>query len=88
MSFKQYLKENEELQSIVVDTEDVIELLKEASEKLGELQNRYERATGYRTTDFLAYKSMIDEVISSDGGEAGLEPFMDKLFRDASKNDI
>lgn len=88
MSFKQYLKENEELQSIVLDTEDIIGQLKEVSEKLEELQKKYERATGHRTTDFLAYKSMIDEIISSDGGEAGLEPLMDNLFRDASKNDI
>lgn len=88
MSFKKYLKENEELKSIVIETEDVIELLKEASKKLGDLQKRYEMATGERTTDFMAYKSMVDEIISSDGGEAGLEPLMNMLFRDASKGDI
>jgi len=87
MSFKKYLKENEDMQHVVIDAQDIVELLKEASEKLGVLQKRYEEATGQRTTDFLHFKSMVDEIISTDNGEAGLEPFVDALFQETASKD-
>lgn len=62
-------------------------MLQEASKKLGELQTRYEDATGQRTTDFLHFKSMVDQVISSDNGEAGLEPLVNNLFKKVASKD-
>jgi len=88
MSFKKYLKENEEMRAVVIDAQDVVDILKEASQKLGELQKHFEMASGNRTTDFLRFKSMVDEIISSDNGEAGLEPFVDMLFHETARKDV
>jgi len=79
-SFQKYLKENEDMRGIVTDAADVVQGLKDISKEFAELQKRYEQATGHRTTDFLHFKSMVDEIISTDNGEAGLEPFVDDLF--------
>jgi len=87
MSFQKYLKENEEMRSIVMEAQDVVEILKEASQKLNELQKHYEQITGHRTPDFLYFKSMVDEIISTDNGEAGLEPFVDALFSETVSKD-
>ena len=86
-SFQKYLKENEDMRGIVTDAADVVQGLKDISKEFAELQKRYEQATGHRTTDFLHFKSMVDEIISTDNGEAGLEPFVDALFQETAAKD-
>ncbi|MFW6174080.1 MAG: hypothetical protein ACOC5T_10075 [Elusimicrobiota bacterium] len=75
------------MKGIVVDADDVVQKLKDISADLGQLQKRYEKATGRRTTSFLHFKSMVDEIISTDNEEAGLESFVDNLFQEIARID-
>ena len=82
MSFKKYLKENEEMEMVVSKAKSAYDALVHASLMLEEAQEDFEKSTGQRTTDFLDFKSRVDEIISSDGGEAGLESFIKLLEKD------
>lgn len=79
MSFQKYLKENENMAALIRKAEEAKNALVHAEILLDELQDDWEKATGQRTTDFLSFSNMVAEIISSDNGEAGLEPFINSL---------
>ena len=80
MSFNKFLKENEGKEALIRKAMEAKNSLVHASLLFDELQEDWENLTGHRTTDFLHFKSMVDEIISSDGGEAGLESFIKNVL--------
>lgn len=77
MSFKQYLKENYE--HTVEEYEAAERALNHLKQALNEFQIADEHKGGHYD-DWKYFISKVQELISSDHGESGLEPFLSKLL--------
>ena len=78
MSFQKYLKENEQMEYVIRKSKEVLSSLVHAKLILEELHRDWLK-TGKRTTDFLRFKSMVSDIISSDHGQSGFGPFIEQL---------
>jgi len=81
MSFQKYIKESKQEHVIRATAlaDEAMAMLQQASAKLEEAQKAWED-TGNQTDAFRHFKMAVDEVISTDHGEAGLQAAINSLY--------